>query len=109
MLTCVALTWINFFAGGPGAVLVEIAMDLFGVYPPDPQNSASVSPASDCEVFICSEQDCFTIFHRFNGGWREQYILGSAGCQIWPSGGIHFLISCFWTLLHLVGACYIIW
>ncbi|CAI7598155.1 unnamed protein product [Penicillium manginii] len=46
MLTCVALTWINFFAGGPGAVLVEIAMDLFGVYPPDPQNLASVSPAS---------------------------------------------------------------
>ncbi|KAJ6000126.1 hypothetical protein N7481_000535 [Penicillium waksmanii] len=46
MLTCVALTWINFFAGGPGAVLVEIAVDLFGVYPPDPHNPASLSPAS---------------------------------------------------------------
>jgi MFS family permease len=46
MLTCVALTWINFFAGGPGAVLVEIAIDLFGVYPPDPRNPTTLSPAS---------------------------------------------------------------
>ncbi|KAL5361527.1 major facilitator superfamily domain-containing protein [Aspergillus floccosus] len=49
MLTCVALTWINFFAGGPGAVLVEIAVDLFGVYPPNPHNPASLSPASNAE------------------------------------------------------------
>lgn len=46
ILTCVALTWINFFAGGPGAVLVEIAIDLFGVSPPDPNNPTSLSPAS---------------------------------------------------------------
>lgn len=45
-LTCVALTWINFFAGGPGAVLVEIVIDLFGVYPPDIHNPATLSPAS---------------------------------------------------------------
>jgi MFS family permease len=45
-MTCVALTWINFFAGGPGAVLVEITIDLFGVYPPNPRNPASLSPAS---------------------------------------------------------------
>lgn len=46
LLICVALTWINFFAGGPGAVLVEIAIDLFGVYPPDSQNPATLSPMS---------------------------------------------------------------
>ncbi|QKX60210.1 uncharacterized protein TRUGW13939_07353 [Talaromyces rugulosus] len=45
-LTCVALTWINFFAGGPGAVLVEIAIDLFGVYLPKPNNPGTLSPAS---------------------------------------------------------------
>ncbi|OOQ90431.1 MFS transporter [Penicillium brasilianum] len=46
LLICVALTWINFFAGGPGAVLVEIAIDLFGVYPPDSHNPATLSPMS---------------------------------------------------------------
>jgi MFS family permease len=42
----VALTWVNFFAGGPASVLVEIVIDLFGVYPPDPSNPATLSPVS---------------------------------------------------------------
>ncbi|KAJ6105108.1 hypothetical protein N7523_010182 [Penicillium sp. IBT 18751x] len=46
VLTCVALTWVNFFAGGPAAVLVELVIDLFGVYPPDPSNPATLSPES---------------------------------------------------------------
>ncbi|KAL4874498.1 MFS transporter [Aspergillus karnatakaensis] len=46
VLTCVALTWVNFFAGGPSAVLVEIAVDLFKVYPPNPANPASLDPVS---------------------------------------------------------------
>lgn len=47
MLTCVALTWVNFFAAGPGAILVEIVIEVFGVYPPDPRFSATLSPASN--------------------------------------------------------------
>ncbi|KAJ6142440.1 hypothetical protein N7471_001893 [Penicillium samsonianum] len=47
VLTCVALTWVNFFAAGPGAVLVEIVIEVFGVYPPDPRFSATLSPASN--------------------------------------------------------------
>lgn len=46
MLTCAALTWVNFFAAGPSTVLVEIVIDIFGAYPPDPRNPASLSPAS---------------------------------------------------------------
>lgn len=41
-----SLTWVNFFAAGPAAVLVEIVIDLFGVYPPDPRNPATLSPES---------------------------------------------------------------
>lgn len=46
MLTCTALTWVNFFAAGPSTVLVQIVTDLFGAYPPDPRNPASLSPES---------------------------------------------------------------
>ena len=46
MLTCVALTWVNFFAGGPGAVLVEIVIDVVGAHPPDPRYPSTLSPAS---------------------------------------------------------------
>ncbi|KAJ5213044.1 hypothetical protein N7449_000213 [Penicillium cf. viridicatum] len=46
VLTCVALTWVNFFAGGPAAVSVEIVIDIFGTYPPNPRNPATLSPAS---------------------------------------------------------------
>ncbi|KAF9885312.1 hypothetical protein FE257_013029 [Aspergillus nanangensis] len=46
VLTCAALTWVNFFAAGPSAVLVEIVIDLFGAYPPDPSNAATLTPAS---------------------------------------------------------------
>jgi MFS family permease len=40
------LTWVNFYAGGPASVLVEIVIDLFGVYPPDPRNPATLAPES---------------------------------------------------------------
>ncbi|CZR69982.1 related to HOL1 protein (member of major facilitator superfamily) [Phialocephala subalpina] len=46
VLTCAALTWVNFFAAGPSTVLVEIVIDIFGAYPPDPRNPASLSLAS---------------------------------------------------------------
>ncbi|KAH7378999.1 major facilitator superfamily domain-containing protein [Cadophora sp. MPI-SDFR-AT-0126] len=46
LLTCTALTWVNFFAAGPSTVLVEIVIDVFGAYPPDPRNPASLSPSS---------------------------------------------------------------
>ncbi|KAK0122024.1 hypothetical protein ONS95_010289 [Cadophora gregata] len=46
LLTCTALTWVNFFAAGPSTVLVEIVIDVFGTYPPDPRNPASLSPSS---------------------------------------------------------------
>lgn len=46
MLTCFALTWVNFFAAGPGSILVEIVIDLFGVYPPNPKNPATLAPKS---------------------------------------------------------------
>lgn len=41
-----ALTWVNFFAAGPSTVLVEIVINVFGAYPPDPRNPASLSPSS---------------------------------------------------------------
>ncbi|CEL11552.1 hypothetical protein ASPCAL14653 [Aspergillus calidoustus] len=46
VLTCTALTWVNFFAAGPSTVLIEIVIDLFGAYPPDPTNPATLSPSS---------------------------------------------------------------
>ncbi|KAJ5392313.1 hypothetical protein N7509_007803 [Penicillium cosmopolitanum] len=46
LLTCTALIWVNFFAAGPSTVLIEIVIDLFGTYPPDPTNPATLSPSS---------------------------------------------------------------
>lgn len=46
LLTCVALTWVNFFAAGPSTLLVSIVIDTFGAYPPDPRDPVSLSPAS---------------------------------------------------------------
>jgi MFS family permease len=46
VLTCTALIWVNFFVAGPSTVLIEIVIDLFGAYPPDPANPATLSPSS---------------------------------------------------------------
>lgn len=46
ILTCLALLWVNFFAAGPSAVMVEIVIDLFKAYPPNPSNPTTLTPAA---------------------------------------------------------------
>ncbi|KAL3459716.1 MFS transporter [Aspergillus heterothallicus] len=46
VLTCTALIWVNFYAAGPSTVLIELVINLFGAYPPDPANPATLSPSS---------------------------------------------------------------
>ncbi|BCS30614.1 uncharacterized protein APUU_80917S [Aspergillus puulaauensis] len=46
ILTCLALLWVNFFAAGPSAVMVEIVIDLYKAYPPGPSNPATLTPAA---------------------------------------------------------------